>query len=455
MRRKNNFLVLAAVLFIMLPGLFMGCGGGGGGGDDGSGSDSAAGISVTPESYDFGVVTPGNPPEPLTVVIANNGTEGLTIEHISLTDNDNYELYYPVEDGCNSGAATLFPENQCTVGVEFVRTENGGPLPAELKIESDDPVYPVFSVNLEGSVQDINELHVRINQIETGCDPWSGDVSAYVSVTDQGGWPVTNIIEDGSFSLFEDGGDSFPPDSVSSVAGSDATVLAVALAMDYSDSITNIKDSVDDMEESVKSFIDQMGGSDVAKIFKFADDVKGFPEEFTSVKRDLKDSVDSDFEGKATDLYAAVQQAVQETKAFQGEDANIRKAVVVVTDGSDKGTDSNVTKSAVIQEAQEKDVPVFTIGIGDRIDLDVLRDMANKTGGQYYEAGATDNLKNIYRNKIAPLLFEGQYILTYNSDLVSGESAELRVRAELLDIDGYVFSTEDTEETKTIIPCPK
>jgi hypothetical protein len=61
-------------------------------------------------------------------------------------------------------------------------------------------------------------------------------------------------------------------------------------------------------------------------------------------------------------------------------------------------------------------VPVFTIGLGDRVIPDDLRELANSTGGTYSESVTSNNLLTIY-NQLANLLFENQYILTYNPAL--------------------------------------
>ena len=73
-------------------------------------------------------------------------------------------------------------------------------------------------------------------------------VTAYVSVTDQGGYPVTTLTKD-DFLITEDGWCIWVLPTSASFVSNTATI-SVALVMDYSGSITDVQDAVDDMEES-------------------------------------------------------------------------------------------------------------------------------------------------------------------------------------------------------------
>ncbi|MCF8095221.1 MAG: VWA domain-containing protein [Desulfobacteraceae bacterium] len=414
MINKNTLLVPVAVLFIMLPVLFMGCAGGGGGDDS---SDLSPSIQVSPLSYEFGEVTPGNTPVPLDVVIANNGNAELHVEDIRLTQSGEtssgpFSLELSGGAGyCGSRSSYIAAGDKCIVQVAF----EPGSVPASfdetLTIASDDPHTPILDVMLSGSMAQISDLSVRINQIEALNCPLAvgGEVEVYVSVIDQAGYPVTGLGK-ADFSIIEGSLDA-TVQGASYVSEGGYVPISVALVMDYSGSITNIEDAVQDMEDSVKSFIDQMKEDDESEIIKFADVPVNVTGGFISDKESLKAAVGEPWDGgRNTSLYDAVYMAIGHTD----DRTNVRKAVIVITDG--KNTESSESIDAVIALGKEKNIPVFAAGLGDDVNTADLADMAEQTGGQYYEADISDNLKNTYQ-QLADVIYDKQYILTYKTGL--------------------------------------
>ena len=94
-------------------------------------------------------------------------------------------------------------------------------------------------------------------------------------------------------------------------------------------------------------------------------------------------------------------------------DRVFRKAVVVLSDEKDIGPDdeplSDKTIDQVIEDALNNGIsgiPIFSIGLGD-FDTDPLKEMADETGGIFYESIESDNLDTIYE-QVAELLFDEQ-----------------------------------------------
>jgi VWFA-related protein len=435
---KNKLLAIMVILFLMLPSAFLGCSGGGG--DDPPAPRPI--IQVLPSSYDFGAVTPGNSPLPLEVEIANNGSAALTVSNITLAD-PNYVLNL---DGgsspCDTASSTIPARSNCTFEVNF-SPGSDGEFNATLTISSNDSSNPTVNVPLSGIRDSISELHVKINQVESTEICPNPVVTAYVSVTDQGGYPVTTLTKD-DFSVTE-GGTPLGAPTTASFVSNNATI-SVALVMDYSGSITSLQDSVDDMEESIITFVDNVGANDEAEIIKFATEVK-VAQDFTSDKTLLTDAISTPLDvGNLTALYDAVVKAVDDTALFGSKD---RKAVIVVTDGVDSdGTDNPQSTNSLndaINDAKSKGVPIFTVGLGQDINSAILQQIAEGTGGQFYESTSSDNLRTIYQ-QLADILFYDQYILTYNSVLGAGLTANLTIEATLGAIVG--------NDTKEITACP-
>ncbi|MFW5958015.1 MAG: VWA domain-containing protein [Desulfosalsimonas sp.] len=441
-------------LFLLGHVLFLGCAGGGGGDDSSGSEDSSSGgspfIYVTPaDNYNFGDVTPENSPVPLEVVIGNDGSAVLNVDDIILTANGantSDPFFMDLSGGSDpfhNLPAEIAPGDKRTLEISFEPSDSAsdGSYDGTLTIISNYSVFPEWDVSLIGTKAQISKLYVRINQIEASCPREAGDlVEVYVSVIDQGGYPVSGL-ETNNFSITE-GVSEQDPEGASFVSEEGYVPISVALAMDYSDSITSIEDAVQNMEISVKSFIDQMKADDEAEIIKFADQPEVI-EPFTSDKDALTAAVDAAWDGgRGTSLYDAVLLAIQDTS----EQQNVRKAVIVITDG--ENTISGSTLQQVIDLGSEKDIPVFAAGVGDEINVKDLEKMTKDTGGQFYEAEITDNLKNTYQ-QLADVLYENQYILTYHTDLTGADSADLTVGVNYNDI-----KEGDIEHTKEIASCP-
>ena len=83
----------------------------------------------------------------------------------------------------------------CTVEVAF-EPASTGTFTASLQIASNDRSSPVTSVPILGASEPVAALTVRINQLQSACSiNGSNQVTAYVSVTDQGGYPVTGLLD--------------------------------------------------------------------------------------------------------------------------------------------------------------------------------------------------------------------------------------------------------------------
>jgi Ca-activated chloride channel family protein len=309
---------------------------------------------------------------------------------------------------------------------------------ATLEIDSNDSSNPKSNIQLSGSAEPIASLNVGINQVESDLQCPAAKVTAYVSVTDQGGYPFTGLTED-DFTVSEDAAAKNIEDL--SFVSEVTTTISVALAMDYSGSIIDRPEYISDMQDAVADFVDQLGANDEAEIIKFGTDVE-VVQNFTSDKNLLKDAINEEVDlGRATSLYRAAVQAVDDTALRLKE----RKAVVIVTDGKNLDSPFSDSLTDVINDAVENGIPIFTVGQGDDIAEDVLTQMADDTGGQFFNSTTSDNLLNIY-NQLSDILFEDQYIIRYMSAIGVGATGDLTIQAESDAIMG--------DDIKEITPCP-
>ncbi|WP_170756469.1 vWA domain-containing protein [Ruegeria lacuscaerulensis] len=88
-------------------------------------------------------------------------------------------------------------------------------------------------------------------------------------------------------------------------------------------------------------------------------------------------------------------------RTFESSDVD-QRMMIVLSDGAD--TSSRMTPINAAAIAAEKGVAVYTIGVGDpsatgedRVDLQALQDIAERTGGQYFFADDGEALTDVYR----------------------------------------------------------
>ena len=425
-------------------GLF-GCGGSSNGNPLPEPGPSDAAITVSPANFDFGVVTDGNvgglPAGIFT--ISNAGETSYEITDIALDGDDSTAFTLDETGGnapCNQRVFTLEPGDSCTVAVSF-DPQSSGIFTAALSVFNNEPPGLVTS-RITGTFEDVEELNVTVNQINA-CP--RSPALAFVSVTDQGGFPIRGLTED-KFTLEElEFGEEFKPRDARPVEDSDT--IALSIVMDYSGSIS--PEDQANMEDAATLLVEAMRANDSADIIKFADEVQCMLEEgfncnletgITSDQATLKEAIEEE-SGlvSGTAFYDATLIAIGRLKS-QGAD---RRVVISLTDGRD--TRSNQDADDTIDRGLETDIPVFTVGFGN-VDVDELQMIADVTSGLFYNPAASDNLRQVYQ-QLANLLFEDQYVITFESMVPENEEGSLFVKAAFEDFEG--------EGDKLIQSCPQ
>ncbi len=439
MMTKNKMILFAFALFALSSIAFIGCGG-----DSNSSSPTPTPtptLEVLPADFDFGIVTDGNTVQPLEVTIRSNGSVGLNVSDISLSDTTNFALdLNGGANGCASTAPTIGTNSSCTVTVDFLPSAIDT-FSADLTIRSNDPTTPRYDLSLLGSKQDITAVSVKINQIDACPRPSPPPATVYVSVTDQGGFPVTTLTA-GDFVITEAGNVKA---TTTAVPVDDTVTLSVALVLDYSGSITFDPVNVTAMKNAALSFVNDLGVNDEAEIIKYGTTIE-VTQSFTSNKTLLRTAIQSTPNvGDHTALYDAVVQAAADFSTS----TKARRAIIIITDGKDDDGTSNPqsinTINDAITDANGNGVPVFTVGLASA-DVAILQQLSDDTGGTYSDAPTPANLATIYQ-QLSDLLFTNQYILTYDSSLAAVTTGDLTVTAT------FAPGVSGTD-TKTILACP-
>lgn len=151
---------------------------------------------------------------------------------------------------------------------------------------------------------------------------------------------------------------------------------------------------------SLQQFIDLLGDRDRLQVISFNSELVTLTPltELGEKREDIQRRVSGIIEGGDTRLYDAVLMAYEELETHGNPD-HIR-AIVVLSDGQDTASFeslSTVLNTIGLQSESGDATKVFSIAYGGDADEDILKDIAETTGGrQYY--GDPDNINEIYES---------------------------------------------------------
>ncbi len=176
--------------------------------------------------------------------------------------------------------------------------------------------------------------------------------------------------------------------------------LSIVLLFDRSGSVRR---ALEQARNAAGDFVRRLSDRDRVGVITFDDRV--------SVDADLGSpgaalqAMDRIQAGRDTALYDALLVAFE----LLGKETTQRRAVIVLSDGKD--TRSTGTLEQVAEEARRSGIAVYTVGIGDRIDEGLLREVARDTGGRFLPAVGPQDLMALYQN-IAEQ-FQNQYLAVF------------------------------------------
>jgi len=186
--------------------------------------------------------------------------------------------------------------------------------------------------------------------------------------------------------------------------------LAIALLFDRSGSM---KSAFDLTKKAAIDFVQRMSIQDTISILSF-DDIVRIDSPFTTDKVLIENSINGISMGNNTALFDAIKKALS---LFKDIGTN-RKAIVIFSDGMD--TRSKSARENVFIEAQNANIPLYFIGLGEKVNEDSLKEFSEGTGGHFFRAASPEEILLLYQ-KIAEQL-QNQYILTFPSTF--GEDEE-------------------------------
>ncbi len=183
-----------------------------------------------------------------------------------------------------------------------------------------------------------------------------------VSVVDRANRPIYDIQKD-RFTVFEDGA----PQQIDFFSKELAPV-SLGLAIDTSGSM---RSKLEYVIQSVTNLVQGNRPQDETAVIQFKDTVE-LIEEFTADTGDIKDALDGLISNGQTSLLDAI---ILAGDYVEKEGRHRRKALIIVTDGLEKG--SFYSFDDLVDHAREQDVRLYLIGFTQ--DLDSQRGLFKKS----------------------------------------------------------------------------
>ena len=185
--------------------------------------------------------------------------------------------------------------------------------------------------------------------------------------------------------------------------------VSILLALDASGSMTR---SAPLVQEAVRAFVGMLRPADALGMLAFADRPQ-LMHGFTVDREESSRAIAAYVARGGTALYDALGDGLSELAGRQG-----RRVLVLVSDGRDENAKSNGpgsrrTWAEVIARARDLDVTVYSIGLGSRVDVDRLDELAALTGGEAYVAATVSDLETQYQRVLEEL--RRRYVMTYTS----------------------------------------
>lgn len=177
-----------------------------------------------------------------------------------------------------------------------------------------------------------------------------------------------------------------------SVTGSN---LEIVFLIDESGSMS-WSDSGEIRKEVAKELADNLGTSDKAAVVAFDGGTRVLTE-FTNDKDIIKNAIDQAGCYGGTDMYLGLKTSFS---LFAGA-SSAKRYIVMLTDGDSYGYYDYATAAA------EKNVVIYTVGLGSGVNSEELETIAATTGGEYYFANAAEDLFDIYEEITEEIVFSG------------------------------------------------
>jgi len=244
-------------------------------------------------------------------------------------------------------------------------------------------------------------------------------IISIVTVMNELGFSISNLDEN-NFEVREDGVRELPI-KVELINGGEIGIN-VALVIDCSGSMMG--QPITDAKNAASTFVGLMQGNDQSAVVSFSHQPHTnhtFSDDINALKAAIS-TIDA---AGGTAIFDALIHAVYLMNANMKN-----RAIILLTDGADK--DSYYSYQQALNTLISHEVRTFTIGLGlnqNSPEENILKNLANQTGGLYFYSPTSSDLEAIYR-AIYKLL-HSQYRVTYTTHNPAKDGTLRHVRIDV------------------------
>ena len=193
--------------------------------------------------------------------------------------------------------------------------------------------------------------------------------------------------------------------------------VSVVLALDASGSMAKAADGV---KTAARSFVEALRPEDALSVLLFSD-MPTFAHDLTTDRRQSVAAVNGYIAQGGTALHDALTDALIRLKQTEG-----RKIVVLLSDGRDEdnagtGPGSVRHQDDVFSALRDADTTVYPIGLGARVDRELLGRLAAESGGVAYFPEDVSSLRHDYARIVEDL--RRRYVVSYTSTNAARDGA--------------------------------
>ncbi|MEE8623939.1 MAG: vWA domain-containing protein [Acidiferrobacterales bacterium] len=180
-----------------------------------------------------------------------------------------------------------------------------------------------------------------------------------------------------------------------------------------------------------KKFIDHLGSNFQVAVMDF----KTLHADFTSENTELNRAIEGVKASGGTPLFRKIKEAIEHLDKQNA----INRAVFVFTDGRDKSGGL----PSVIEKAKASNTPIFSIGLGEKINFSDLERLAKETSGSFAQVDRAEELTSFFE-ALAISASRGRVVVTARG-LLDAPLAEKRNYV----LSGYLITTVGGKSTPT------
>jgi VWFA-related protein len=261
-----------------------------------------------------------------------------------------------------------------------------------------------------------NKIDLTVHYVDGAplADQLTYDVSVFFSALDASGNPIKDLQAQ-NVTVSEDS-KAYPLDSLS--LASDEPINLV-LVLDTSGTMGG--SNIIAARKAADVFVAGLNSQDRVAVIAFNQDITAvvdFSTDHTAVRQKIA-AVEA-VRNAGTCLYDATYQAAQMTASLpQG-----RRSIILLTDGVDETISGGVCSTFMLEDVTDiatrgsLRVPIYTIGLGNRIDEAGLTRLAALTGGHYQYSPDSTKLEALFERLLEQLRM--QNVLHYSSNSAPG-----------------------------------